>query len=136
MKDKKRMLKILSLVLPALAVLLKALPISVRLVWMPGPNEQHVELRSSFDPLPFCYGDIGPLITAILSSLLLLLVLIRAWKGKPTGEGAFWLCLWAAVFSLLPLLMFALSAYPIAAGAISLLLIAEAVVLGIAKKES
>lgn len=55
------------------AFVLEALPIGVKMVFAPSPDETIVSLRSYFSLYPFCYGQIQPLIVALLTSVLLIL---------------------------------------------------------------
>ena len=75
------------LTLPAvlLALVLECIPYGVRMRWMaPPPEEYRVTWHAYFSMLPFGYGDVFPLITSLLTAVLLILqiiVLITAEEG-------------------------------------------------------
>lgn len=84
---------------------------------------------SYFDPLPFGYGNCGPLLTALSTCVLLLLtVLFFILKKRPLLKAAGAVSSVSVVASLMPL-CFGLSHFSVIGAAISLLLIAERVLL-------
>lgn len=101
----------------ALAVAAMALPIgAVCRFTAPaesGVYHETVETYSYFDLLPYGYANVGPLLTAILSCVLLLALLLSFVVGEKKGLHIALTALsaLAVITSLLPLLMFGIDYY-------------------------
>ncbi len=118
---------------PLVALILELLPWGVVLRFMSDPSlPSQVVKTSYFDPLPFGYGNFAPMITAVLTCMLLAIMLVYLAKGsqKLMNAGKF-IALTAAVVSVLPAF---LSAYTLIGGVISLCLAGETVMLFMARK--
>lgn len=87
-------------------ILLEALPFGAVLNFMPGPNAEIVRRTYSyFDPTPYGYANFGPLLTAILSVGVLVLLLTAFFIRRPgLGTAAFVMNILAVLTSLCPLL--------------------------------
>ena len=82
------MKRIALLVLPLTALILELLPSGVVLRFANPEGEPWVRTYCHFDLTPFGYANFGPLITAVLTCILLLLVviyLIKPRKGLNTA---------------------------------------------------
>jgi len=76
------MKRIALLVLPLTALILELLPSGVVLRFANPEGEPWVRTYSHFDLTPFGYANFGPLIAAVLTCVLLLLVVIYLFKPR------------------------------------------------------
>lgn len=67
-----------ALLIPVAAVILEALPYGAVMRWSPGPNKISYSVHSYFDGLPIGYGNLGPIVTAILTCLIFIAALLTA----------------------------------------------------------
>lgn len=131
---KTRMLqKVGVLILPLTALLLEMLPYGAVLnfaVFGEDGTVHTVRVTCSyFDLLAFGYGNFGPLLTGLLTCVLLFLtVLFFILKKQPLLKAAGSVSTVSIVTSLMPL-YFGLTYFSVIGGAISLILIAERVLL-------
>ena len=93
------MKKISLVVFPALTIVLEALPLGAVCTFAPSPTERVRETFSYFSLIPFGYANFAPLITAILTVVILLLSLISL-KKDSVFNALFVLSIITAVFSL------------------------------------
>ena len=113
-----------ALLLPTIALLLELLPTGITMRFAAPPGEPPFLTKTSyFDLLPFGYGNIAPLLTAILTAAVwVLLVLYLVSRRATYWKAGKFLSLLAALLSLCPLLF---AAYTVIGGLISLCLFAE-----------
>lgn len=69
---------------PLLALLLELLPSGAVLIFAPGPDERLRRTFSYFSLTPFGYANFAPLLTALLTCLLLLFALLQLFR--PNGK--------------------------------------------------
>ncbi len=74
--------KSLFLILPLVALILELLPYGVVLNFANPEGEPWRKTYSYFSMMPFGYANIGPLITAILTCVLLVLVALYLFKSR------------------------------------------------------
>ncbi len=74
--------KILFIALPLFALILELLPYGVVLNFANPEGEPWRRTYSYFSMMPFGYANIGPLITAILTCVLLVLVVVYLFKPR------------------------------------------------------
>ena len=74
--------KILFIALPLIALILELLPYGVVLNFANPEGEPWRRTYSYFSMMPFGYANIGPLITAILTCVLLALVVVYLFKPR------------------------------------------------------
>ena len=74
--------KSLFLILPLVALILELLPYGVVLNFANPDGEPWRRTYSYFSMMPFGYANFGPLITAILTCVLLVLVVIYLFKPR------------------------------------------------------
>lgn len=125
--------KVGTLILPLTALLLEMLPYGAVLNFADLGEDGTVHTVrvtcSYFDLLAFGYGNVGPLLTALSTCVLLLLtVLFFVLKKRPLLKAAVAVSTVSIVTSLMPL-YFGLTDFSVVGAAISLILIAERVLL-------
>ena len=108
------------LICPLMILILELLPFGVVLNFANPEGEPFRETFSYFSLTPFGYANFGPFITAILSCILLISVIIYLFKGK-LKKFSIILGIIACAISLSPLL-FGLQFYSVIAGIITFLL--------------
>lgn len=119
---------ILMLGLPIIVLILELLPWGVVMRFMGNPGGEPTIVRTSyFDFTPFGYANFAPLITAVLTCVLLMIVILYVIKRNPkmlnTGKI---IAIVAAIISVCPLLI---SSYSLIGGIISLCLACESILL-------
>ncbi len=123
----------ITLLLPALTLALELLPWGAALNFARAPEQsaacQTRRLYSYFDLTPFGYANFAPLVTAVLTCVLFLLLGIFCCNGKKgVSTAAEKLCWAAAVISLGPLAL-GLRFMTVVGGLITVSLLAGAIVL-------
>ena len=122
------------LILPLIALILEILPYGAVCNFMlPSADGTSVgrfrELYSYFDLTPFGYANFAPMITAVLTCVLVLLIVIYCFTGRPglfnTIRTFVWIC---TVISLGPLVL-GIRFYSVIGGLITMAFIAELVLL-------
>mgnify|MGYP007103643245 FL=1 len=119
------MKKISLIVLPVLTILLEALPLGAVCIFAPSPTERITETFSYFSLIPFGYANFAPLITAILTVVILLLSLISL-KKDSVFNALFVLSIITAIISLMPL-MYGLNNYSLVGAFITIALVTESI---------
>ena len=122
--------RFLSLVCPVTSLILELLPWGAVLNFGQPDGEPIRQTYSYFSLTPFGYANFGPLITAVLSCVLLVLSITaairpvqRLWRAN--GNVA----IVAALVSLSPRVMFGARSFTPSGGAITLLLVAHTVLM-------
>ncbi|MCD8086822.1 MAG: hypothetical protein LUF28_11040 [Clostridiales bacterium] len=132
MKDRKLWL----ILLPAAAVLLELLPYGAVLNFgvqaADGSIETIQRTYSYFSLTPFGYALFGPLLTAILSCLLVAVGVLYLWRGK--GKSALKVLSVIAVLLSLSPLLYGVNYFSALGAVISVLLLAEAVLACLPKQ--
>lgn len=121
--------KLISLILIIAVLILEILPYGAVLNFM-GDPEADITVRytySYFDLTPFGYANFGPFITAILSCVLTVLILIYNFTEKKLNNAIFAVAITATVTSLMPLL-FGSNYYSIVGFLITVLLAVMAII--------
>ena len=120
--------RFLSLICPIIALICEALPYGVVLNFWNPEGEPFRETFSYFDLTPFGYANFAPLITAILTCIILLVSAIFTAKPKKTAVKLLAvLSLITFVISLMPLL-YGLSFFSPVGTVISAILLINAVI--------
>lgn len=130
--------KIAMTVLSVLTVILEILPYGAVCVFSDGVTEYR-ETYSYFDLRPFGYANFSPLITAVLSCVILVLCIILCFrKSKKLNKALATLSGLAAVISFVPFLMgLGFRFYGVCAAAITALLaVIFILALSVKKRES
>ena len=128
--------RILYLILPLITLILEILPYGAVCNFASGPDQIHRETFSYFDLVPFGYANIAPLVTAIITCIVLLLVVIYCITGKQqfAAKARNLLCV-CSVISLGPLL-FGIRYFSLVGALITVSLIAELILIHLTVKPS
>ena len=124
-KEVQNMKKISLVVLPAITIALEILPLGAVCTFAPSPTERVRETFSYFSLIPFGYANFAPLITAILTVVILLLSLISL-KKDSVFNALFVLSIITAIISLMPL-MYGLNNYSLVGAFITIALVTESI---------
>ncbi len=133
--------RLLFLILPIITLILEILPYGAVCNFMrpsaDGTSVGHFrELYSYFDLTPFGYANFAPLLTALMSCIIALLVIIYCFTGKQgllnTSRTFLWVC---TVISLGPLAL-GIRFYSIVGALITFSLLAELIFLSFSSKAS
>ena len=116
--------KIILLCILIAALVLEALPNGVVLRFANPEGDPYRETYSYFSLTPYGYANIFPLITAVLTCVLLLLLIISIIFKKELGKSAAIISGIASVLSLCPLPLFGADEFTAIGAGISLCLIA------------
>ena len=119
------MKKISLVVLPAITIALEILPLGAVCIFDPSPTERVKETFSYFSTIPFGYANFAPLITAVLTVVILLLSLISL-KKDSVFNALFVLSIITAIISLMPL-MYGLNNYSLVGALITIALVTESI---------
>ena len=123
--------RLLLLIFPVVTFILELLPVSAVLRFANPEGEPWVAKYSYFDPTPFGYANFGPMITAVLTCVLIVLLVIYAVKGNKKVLAAVKMVLWLAIVASLSPLFFGVGFYSLVGGFISLTLITALVAVRI-----
>lgn len=121
--------KIATILLPIIAIILELLPYGAVLNFAPGPGETLRETYSYFSLMPFGYANLGPLLTAVLTCVMLLLAIILLFKEVRGIKKALFICSIVAVITSLMPLMFGFTYFSVVGGCITVVLAAECLVV-------
>lgn len=117
------------MMLPVITLILELLPYGAVCNFANPEGEPWRQTYSYFNLLPFGYANFAPLLTAIVTCILLLLLTVFLFTGKGrllrSAAGITWV---AAVLSLGPL-VFGIRFFSVVGALITLTLLAEAVIL-------
>ena len=123
------MKRFFTLCFPVLTLILELLPWGVQMNFANPEGPPHTVFCSYFDLLPFGYADFFPMLVAVLSCVLLLVLAFYGILGNrgPLIAGLIIACL-ALLFSLCQLLLFPVTVIGVF---VTLFLAAEAIYLGL-----
>ncbi len=124
--------RLLLLIFPVVTLILELLPVSAVLRFANPEGEPWVRKFSYFDLTPFGYANFGPFLTAILTCVLIVLLVIYAIKGNRKILAAAKIVLWITVVASLSPLFLGVGYYSLVGGFISLSLITALVAVRIA----
>lgn len=113
-------------------IALEILPLGAVCIFAPSPTERVKETFSYFSTIPFGYANFAPLITAVLTVVILLLSLISL-KKNGVFNSMFVLSIITAVISLLPL-VYGLSYFTFVGALITMALVTECILIKMQQK--
>lgn len=126
--------RLLYLLLPVITLILELLPYGAVCNFANPEGESFRRTYSYFDLTPFGYANFAPLLTAIVTCIVIVLLLVHLFRKKPSLLKAAKLLLAAgSVISLCPLL-YGVRFFSVTGGAITACLIAEFILLSILSK--
>ena len=120
--------KIILLCILIAALALEALPNGVVIYFANPEGDPFRETYSYFSLIPYGYADIFPFITAVMTCILLLIIIMAVIFKKELGKKTAIFAGIASALSLCPILLLGIADFTIIAAAISVCLIAVTVV--------
>ena len=127
--------RLLSLILPIVTLILESLPYGAVLNFMLPATTEGVppgrfrELYSYFDLTPFGYANFAPLMTAVITCIILLLIIIYCLSGKQSWAVAAKNILYVGIIVSFGPLLFGITFFSVVGLLISLSLIGELILL-------
>lgn len=122
MKATDRVYYLAALALQGIALVLEVLPIGVVMVFATSPTKQTIEVYSYFTLLPVGYANFTPLLTGILTILIILLgaiALFRFDRAAGIRKTIFVCSIISLLFSIVPLFLFGTVGMTVASYAVS-----------------
>ena len=122
MKATDRVYYLAALALQGIALVLEVLPIGVVMVFATSPTKQTIEVYSYFSLLPVGYANFTPLLTGILTILIILLgaiALFRFDRAAGIRKTIFVCSIISLLFSIVPLFLFGTVGMTVASYAVS-----------------
>lgn len=117
------------LLLPVITLILEILPYGAVCIFSTSPTETIKETFSYFDLIPFGYANFAPLLTAIITCLIFVLLLIFCIKGNVRMAVIAKNILYVAFIMSLGPLIFGIEYFSLVAGLITLSLVGELLLL-------
>ena len=121
--------RFLYLVLPIITLILEVLPYGAVCIFASSPTDRIRETFSYFDLTPFGYANFAPFLTALITCLILILLLIYWLKGNVVFAIKAKNILYVATVMSLGPLVFGLSYFSVVGALITTCLIAELLLL-------
>lgn len=121
--------RFLYLLLPVIILILEILPHGAVCIFATSPTEKIKETFSYFDLIPFGYANFAPLLTAIITCLIFVLLLIFCIKGNVRMAVKAKNMLYVAIVISLGPLIFGIEYFSLVAGLITLSLVGELLLL-------
>ncbi len=109
MKAKNKAYYWAAIAFQCVALILEILPIGTVMVFAAGPDERITEIYSYFSLLPWGYANVTPMLTGILTIVIILLGVIAVFKFDKTSKvrnAAFICSVISFLFSIIPLFLF------------------------------
>ena len=122
MKATNRAYHLSALALQGIALILEILPIGTVMVFATSPTKQTIEVYSYFSLLPVGYANFTPLLTGILTILIILLgaiALFRFDRAASIRKTIFVCSIISLLFSIVPLFLFGTVGMTVASYAVS-----------------
>ena len=126
--------RLLYLVLPIITLILEILPYGAVCIFATSPTERIKETFSYFDLIPFGYANFAPLLTAIITCLIFVLLLIFCIKDNVGMAVKAKNILYVAIVMSIGPLIFGIEYFSLVAGLITLSLVEELLLLQFAIK--
>ena len=121
--------RFLYLLLPIITLVLEILPYGAVCIFATSPTDRIKETFSYFDLTPFGYANFAPLLTAIITCLIFVLLLIFCIKGSVRMANKAKNILYVAIVMSLGPLIFGIEYFSLVAGLITLSLVGELLLL-------
>lgn len=117
------------LLLPLITLILEILPYGAVCIFAASPTERTRVTFSYFDLVPFGYANFAPLLTAIITCVIMVLLILFCINGNARTAITAKNILYAAVLLSLGPLLLGVAYYSLVAGLITLCLLAESLLL-------
>ena len=127
--------RFLYLVLPIITLILEVLPYGAVCIFASSPTDRIRETFSYFDLTPFGYANFAPFLTALITCLIFILLLIYWLKGNVVFAIKAKNILYVATVMSLGPLVFGLSYFSVVGALITTCLIAELLLLQLRIKQ-
>lgn len=127
--------RLLYLILPVITLILEMLPYGAVCNFANPDGESLRKTFSYFDLTPFGYANISPLITAVITCLIFILIVVYCIKGNVRTVIKAKNILFVAVATSLGSLFFGISYFSLVGGLITLSLVAELLLLQFSLKK-
>ena len=128
--------RFLYLILPIITLLLEALPYGAVCVFASSPTERIRKTFSYFDLTPFGYANFAPLLTAIITCIVFILLFVYFLKGNTVFATKAKNILYVATVMSLGPLFFGVAYFSVVGGFITVSFISELLLLHFALKNS
>lgn len=138
MKATDRVYYLAALALQGIALVLEVLPIGVVMVFATSPTKQTIEVYSYFSLLPVGYANFTPLLTGILTILIILLgaiALFRFDRAASIRKTIFVCSIISLLFSIVPLFLFGTVGMTVASYAVSCAIILSICLQAVANRK-
>lgn len=109
MRAKNKVYYLAAIMLQCAALILEILPVGVVMVFAAGPDERITEIYSYFSLLPVGYANVTPMLTGILTVVIIVLGVIAAFKfdvASKLKKAVFICSVLSFLFSIIPLFLF------------------------------
>lgn len=117
------------LIFPIITLVLEILPYGAVCIFATSPTEKVKETFSYFDMIPFGYANFAPFITAMLTCVIFLLLIVFCIKGNVSTAIKAKNMLYVAIVMSLGPLVYGIEYFSLVAGLITLSLVAEVFLL-------
>ena len=117
------------LIFPIITLVLEILPYGAVCIFATSPIEKVKETFSYFDMIPFGYANFAPFITAMLTCVIFLLLIVFCIKGNVSTAIKAKNMLYVAIVMSLGPLVYGIEYFSLVAGLITLSLVAEVFLL-------
>ncbi len=138
-KLSEKLCYLFAMLLQGAALVLEILPLGTVLIFADGPDRRITRVFSYFSLTPYGYANFTPLLTGILTAVILLLgilALIKFEKAKKCRNSAFVCTVLTVLCSLVPLLVFGANYMNAVSYTVTALLAGSAIVQAIANRKN
>ena len=109
MRAKNKVYYLAAIMFQCAALILEILPIGAVMVFAAGPNQRITEIYSYFSLLPLGYANVTPMLTGILTVVIMVLGVISVFKfdiASKLKKAVFICSVLSFLFSIIPLFLF------------------------------
>lgn len=109
MRAKNKVYYLAAIMLQCAALILEILPIGTVMVFAAGPDQRITEIYSYFSMLPLGYANVTPMLTGILTVVIMVLGVISVFKfdiASKLKKAVFICSVLSFLFSIIPLFLF------------------------------
>ena len=139
MKVTKKKYYWVAIMLQCVALVLEILPISSVMVFAPSPDERVTRIYSYFSLLPVGYAMVTPMLTGILTIVIIVLGVIAVFKFDKSSKlrKAIFICsVISFLFSIIPLFLFGMVGMTVASYVVSGAILLSICLQGVANRKN